>query len=226
MYLPKINRETDPNALNSFMQQHSFATLISNDADNVPFATHLPVLLDTTRGERGTLVAHMARANPHWRHFSAEDASSSDEVLVVFQGPHAYISPSWYASEFSVPTWNYTAVHAYGKPKIVQDGADLRKMLTELVATYEPPMAQASQVESSLVKPWSTDWSDARNEPLLKAIVGFELEITRLEGKFKLSQNKPAADRAGVIKALQQSTDQDERGVADMMSCELANELL
>ena len=207
MYLPRLNQETDRETLYAFMKCHSFATFVTSDANNVPFATHLPVLLDTTRGQQGTLVAHMARANPQWKQFLAGEPSPVQEVLVIFQGPHAYVSPSWYESEFSVPTWNYAVVHAYGIPQIVESGDTLKEMLTELVATFEEPMAE----------PWSANWSDVRNEPLLKAIVGFELEITRLEGKFKLSQNRPAADQIGVIEALEGSENQTERETAALM---------
>ncbi len=202
MYLPRFNSETDQEVLAALMQQNSFATLVTNDPDNLPFATHLPILLDRSRGEYGTLVAHMARANPQWKHFS-----NGKEVLVIFQGPHTYLSPSWYKSEFSVPTWNYAVVHAYGRARIVEENTKLKEMMTKLVAIYEEPMPQ----------PWRIDWQDVRNESMLKAIVGFEVEIIRLEGKFKLSQNKPIADQIGVINALSQSNNATDHEIANMM---------
>ncbi len=203
MYIPKLNRVTDIDQIHALMQQHSFATLVTSDDDGVPFATHMPVKLDSARGPHGTLISHIARANPQWRHFRADQ-----EILIVFQGPHAYISPTWYRGDFNVPTWNYAAVHAYGIPRVVEDPTTLQTMLTDLITTYETPQPQ----------PWSMDWTDARGHQLLKAIVGFELEITRLEGKVKMNQNKSAADQHGVIAALRDSPNENATAVATMMA--------
>ncbi|MEZ4709803.1 MAG: FMN-binding negative transcriptional regulator [Caldilineaceae bacterium] len=205
MYIPKSFVEHDIPTLQTFIQQNAFATVITM-ADSGPFATHMPFVLDPVRGSNGVLISHMAKANPQWRHF-AHMAAQDIDTLVIFQGPHAYISPSWYASEFSVPTWNYTAVHAYGRPVIIEDEQRLQAMLDELVAVYESAMPQ----------PWSVPWSDARYTNLTKAIVGFEMEITRLEGKFKLNQNRPVADQQGVIAQFQDSAHTDERIIAQRM---------
>jgi len=113
MYIPNSHRADDRAQLHGLMRQYNFATLVTQHED-APFATHLPFLLDTERGAHGTLLAHLARANPQWRDFVA-----GREVLVIFQGPHAYISPSWYQVHPSVPTWNYAVVHAYGVPRII-----------------------------------------------------------------------------------------------------------
>jgi len=171
------------------MREHSFGTLISQ-LEGEPFATHLPILLDAERGPCGTLVGHMARANPHWRAFTPEAAES----LIIFQGPHAYISPSWYVAEQAVPTWNYEVVHAYGKPCVLDDPKAVRALLEETVTLFE----------SSMPRPWSTARAgDEYISKLAQAIVAFEMPISRLEGKRKLSQNRPAEDVRGAIDGLQ-----------------------
>jgi transcriptional regulator len=199
MYIPKAFREDDTPTLHTFMQAYSFATLVTQQ-NGVPFATHLPFLLDTVREPHGTLFAHMARANPQW-----QDFKSAQEVLVIFQGPHAYISPSWYEVELSVPTWNYAAVHAYGLPRLIEDREELYKLLKTLIQTHE----------AHFEKPWPFQLSDDYLQKMMRGIAGFEIEITRLEGKFKLSQNRTAAERANVIAALQEST--DTLAVAELM---------
>jgi transcriptional regulator len=191
MYIPKAFREEDVNTLRKLMREYSFATLITQH-EGVPFATHLPFILDAQRGPNGTLLAHMARANPQWHDFVDEQ-----EVLVIFQGPHAYISPSWYEVELSVPTWNYAVVHAYGIPRLIEDGEELYQLLKTLIETHE------AQFE----KPWPFQLSDDYLQKMIRGIVGFEIEIIRLEGKFKLSQNRTEAERENVIGALQESTD-------------------
>ena len=167
----------------------------------VPFATHLPFLLDSQRGPNGTLLAHMARANPQWHDFNSEQ-----EVLAIFQGPHAYVSPSWYEIELSVPTWNYAAVHAYGIPRIIEDSEELYQLLKILIETHE------AQFEN----PWPFQLPDDYLQKMMRGIVGFEIEITRLEGKFKLSQNRTASEREIVIAALQESP--DTQPVAELMT--------
>ena len=184
MYIPKHFHEDNIDVLHAFMQEHSFATLVTQQ-DGIPLASHLPFLLDTERGPYGTLMAHMAYGNPQWRTF--DDAR---EVLVIFQGPHAYISPSWYVDdvESSVPTWNYTAVHAYGIAHLIEDITALYNILQKTVQVNE----------AHFEKPWRLQLPDEYMQKKMQAIVGFEIEITRLEGKFKLSQNRSAKDRASV----------------------------
>ncbi|MDA0813643.1 MAG: FMN-binding negative transcriptional regulator [Verrucomicrobia bacterium] len=194
----------DHATLVAFMRQHSFATIITHDGD-APHATHMPVLYRDscagTGGGKGTLVSHLARANPQWRHFE-----NGQEVLVAFTGPHAYISPAWYTTQPAVPTWNYTAVHVYGIPRLVTEQDQFAAMLEELIEFYESPRKDR----------WSGAMPEDFRDNLMQAIVGFEIEITRIEGKFKLSQNRPA-DSPGVIAALESSADQTEREVAEWM---------
>ena len=178
MYIPATFRETRLDVLHALLRQHSFATLVSL-VDGELFATHLPFLLDPTRGPYGTLRGHMARANPHWQGFE----QATREALVIFQGPHAYISPSWYLTDQAVPTWNYSAVHAYGTPTLVSNWDSVRMLLDDTVQTFESGFAE--------------HWSTARAGEdyiarLGQAIVAFEIPISRLEGKRKLSQNRPS----------------------------------
>lgn len=201
MYSPDHFRVEDRETLYAFIRRHGFATIITHDG-TVPHATHMPVLLEANQGSHGTLVSHMARANPQWRHF--EDGR---EVLVVFTGPHAYVSPAWYASAPAVPTWNYTAVHAYGIPRIITDPERFAQKLHDLVEFYE----------SGRDGRWDGHLPAEFRDKLMHGIVGVEIEITRLEGKFKLSQNRPPADQQRVIAALSASADQTERETARMM---------
>ena len=202
MYIPKAFREDDMKKLHKLMQENSFATLVTQQ-DGVPVATHLPFLLDTGCGPYGTLMAHMARANAQWKSFNGEQ-----EVLVIFQGPHAYISPSWYEVELSVPTWNYAAVHVYGVPEIIEDNAVLYDLLKALIQTHE------DQFE----KPWDFQLPDDYVQKMMRGIVGFEIQITRLEGKFKMSQNRTAVEQQQVIAALRDSQDELSVEVAELMS--------
>jgi transcriptional regulator len=149
----------------------------------------------------------MARANPQWRDFE-ELAKEDGEALVVFQGPHAYISPSWYGAGPAVPTWNYTAVHAYGRPHIVEDPARVRAILEQLVAVQE----------SALDPPWTLDsQTDKYLSGMMRGIVAFEIPIERLEAKAKLGQNKSAAQAAGAAAALARSEDPMARETAALM---------
>ena len=196
MYTPAHFQVHDLGTLHAFIQRHSFATLVSQEG-GVPQATHLPFLLNPTQN---TLISHMARANPQWRHFT------SAEVLVIFTGPHAYISPAWYATQPAVPTWNYTAVHAYGIPRIITQHDRFAQMLHDLVELYE----------SGRPNRWNGQLPPEFRDGLMKGIVGLEIQITRLEGKFKLGQNRPQ-DAPGVIAMLEKSTDQTDRETAQMM---------
>jgi transcriptional regulator len=198
MYSPAHFQVEDRDTLIAFMRRHSFATIVTHDGTQ-PHATHMPVLV---RENEGTLVSHMARANPQWRHFE-----NGQEVLVIFTGPHAYVSPAWYAAQPAVPTWNYTAVHAYGVPRIVSDHEHFAAMLRELIEFYEGPRADR----------WPGEMPAEFRDKLMAGIVGVEIEITRLEGKFKLSQNRSETDKAGVIGALSASADQTDREVAELM---------
>lgn len=184
MYVPKAFAEDDPDRLAALIEAHDFATLFTDGPDG-PFATHLPLLLDRARGPRGTLIGHVARANPHWKSFDGRRG------LAVFAGPHAYVSPRWYASQPAVPTWNYIAVHATGRVRAVEDPAALRATMDALARRYEGE------------GPWTiAGLPEKFTDGMMRGIVGLEFAIEALEGKAKLSQNRSAADRAGVIAAL------------------------
>lgn len=199
MYTPKHFEVHDPNLLFALMERFSFATLVSIE-DGVPVASHLPFVIEPQRGQQGMLISHMARANMQWQTFSDEQ-----EILTIFQGDHTYISPSWYTQQqATVPTWNYMVVHAYGVPRIIDDDAAL-VMLAQVVRKHE----------AAFDAPWLMDHGYA--EKLLRGIVAFEITITRLEGKFKLSQNRSERDQQQVIAALSASTDPIERELARHM---------
>ena len=201
MYVPTSFREHDEQTLADFIARHSFAILLGR-VEGVSFATHMPFLHDR---EQGLLVGHLARANPQWRDLAAAEA------LVVFQGPHAYISPTYYAADFAVPTWNYAAVHVYGAVRVVEEEARLAAIVEQLTERYEGGRSQ----------PWRVDWNDERFGKMLAAIVGIEVEIAKIEGKFKLNQNRPEEDQLGVVAALQDSADEQERALAALMAARM-----
>ena len=207
MYIPKDFALEDREAAFALMKRFDFALVVSAPGGAVA-ASHLPVLLDETRGDNGTLCAHMARANPQWRDFE-KLAADGGEALVVFQGPHAYVSPTWYGGhQPAVPTWNYMAVHAYGRPRIMDDPAQVRGLLERLVATQE----------AGLEPPWSLDGQDeAFVAGMMRGIVAFEIPIARLEAKAKLSQNRTPEQRVGVVAALEANEDPLVRELARQM---------
>jgi transcriptional regulator len=204
MYIPSAFRVADTSKLVAFIQRHSFATLISHDG-TAPFASHLPMLFHPEAGSHGTLLSHMARANPQWQHFA-----SGGEVLAIFHRPHSYISPSWYQTELAVPTWNYATVHAYGVPTVIREHERVVSLLREMVSAYE----------ARFEKPWPGNLPDDYRDKQMRGIVAFEIPVDRIEGKFKLGQNRPAADMQGVFEALSRSSDADARAVARMMLTE------
>jgi transcriptional regulator len=205
MHIPKDFAEHDLDRLKSLLCAHNFATLVSAYQGDIQ-VSHLPFLMDC---ERNTLRAHMARANPQWRTFSPER-----EVLVIFQGPHHYVSPAWYAAHPSVPTWNYAVVHALGRPTLIEDRERLAALVRDLVTHQEAAAAQ----------PWQMDLPADYQDRMLSGIVGFDIEITRLEGKFKLSQNRAAGDRSLVIEALERLGSDDALGIAALMRENLSKE--
>lgn len=200
MYVPPHFAQSDRDTLHGFVERHSFGLLVSQ-LDGQPFATHIPFLLDRTAGEHGTLVGHLARANPQWRDLAGQT------VLAVFAGPHAYISPTWYGAENVVPTWNYAAVHAYGTAEVVDDPDAMLAIVRRSVAVYEAGMP----------RPWPLDPDGRFVDRLLTQIVGFRIRVGRLEGKWKLGQNHPAERRQKVIRALREAGGEDALGVAAMM---------
>lgn len=206
MYQPAHFREDDPQALHALIRAHPFGLLVSQGEDG-PFATHLPFHLEVGGDGRAVLYGHMARANPHWRLFG-EDRS----VLAVFQGPHGYVSPSWYAEKAgAVPTWNYAVVQARGCARVVEDGAEADRILSALTDAQE----------DHLPHPWRlADLEPEAHARLARGLVAFALPVDRLDGKFKLSQNRSAADRAGVTAALERRDDPAARDLARVMSAD------
>ena len=200
MYIPPAFKIDDLPRLHAIMRENNFATLVTG-ADSSLTATHIPILLDAARGKFGTLSGHVAKANTHWQ------ALDGGEALVIFQGPHAYISPSWYTVPAAVPTWNYIAVHAYGTPRRIDDAARVREIISQTVSAYE----------SGFAKPWSIDMRSDFAEKMMTQIVAFEIELTRIEGKAKLNQNRSAADQRGVIEALERSENPVDREIAKRM---------
>jgi transcriptional regulator len=192
MYNPAPFAESRIDVLHAFIRQHPLAALVTYDSGGLE-ATHVPMFLDSQPEPRGLLRCHLARANPQWRILE-----SSPSVLAIFRGAQHYITPSWYATKREhgkvVPTWNYVAVHVWGKAKLFEEQADLLRHLKELT----------DRNESAFAQPWSVD--DAPKDyidALSTAIVGVEISIERIEGKWKASQNRPPADRRGVIEGLE-----------------------
>lgn len=206
MYIPKPHEETDILVLHQLIKAHPFGMLITL-MDGELVANHIPFVLDVERGEYGTLLGHVARANPVWQSFS-----STENALVIFQGTDAYITPSWYPSKHAhgkaVPTWNYAVVHAYGLPRVVEDREWLLQQVTQLTEIHE-----ADQVLPWQVSDAPTDFT----ERLLGAIVGIEIPIAKLLGKWKTSQNRPETDKLGVIAGLLAKGDQSSVQMAEMV---------
>ena len=202
MYIPEFNRQEDRAAILAFMKANPFAILVSN-VDGVPFATHLPLLIDEA-GDEIVIQGHMAKANAHWK-----SMKEGEESLVIFHGPHAYISPTLYEMRESVPTWNYAAIHVYGEPTLFTDEEGLKATLHRMINTFE----------SSYMAQW-TELSEQYQSRMMKHIVGFDIKAKRVEGKFKLSQNRTKGEQARVIQSLNQSEDSNISGVAELMEQE------
>lgn len=206
MYLPQHFREERIPIIHELIRTHSLGALISMGSDGL-MASHVPMLLDPQPGPYGTLRCHLARANPQWRSFSA-----GVPALAIFSGPQHYISPLWYETTAEtgkvVPTWNYAIVHAYGPLRVIEDADWLREMVTSLTNVHEAGFPQ----------PWKVE--DAPAEYIagqLKAIVGIEMPIVRLEGKWKTSQNRPEKDRQRVVSALEAIGEEDAAAMADLV---------
>ncbi|QLC73154.1 FMN-binding negative transcriptional regulator [Pseudomonas sp. LPB0260] len=206
MHTPAIFRQHDLPTLHQQMAASGLATVLSQGANGLQ-ASHLPLLLAPEEGEFGTLYGHFARANPQWR-----DLEGGGEVLAVFQGPDAYVSPGWYPSKAehgkAVPTWNYIAVHAHGRAEVFDDAERLLQLVSRLSEHHEAGRAQPWAVSDA-----PRDYIDA----MLRAIVGFALPIQRLDGQWKLSQNRNQADRQGVHQGLTGSDAHRDRALAARM---------
>ena len=202
MYIPEHFRVRDQAGAIAFMRANPFAILVSNTPEG-PFATHVPVVIRET-GDCVTLRGHVAKANPHWRHLEQQPL-----CLMIFHGPHAYISPSLYNTQEAVPTWNYGAVHTYGNAKLYSAPADLLNILHDLIPTFE--VAYQQQWESL---------GEAYQTRMLGHIVGFEIAVEKLEAKFKLSQNRTPEEQQNVIDALCPASDSAVSGTARLMSAQ------
>lgn len=199
MYIPKHFEEKDRSQLVEFMKEYNFATIV-NSAKKRYWATHIPFLVEELKGDV-ILKTHMAKANPQWANFKVDE-----EVLVIFQEPHAYISPKLYENKVSVPTWNYIAVHAYGIPKILPSIEERVSLLEDTFQVFD----------STFKKQWETLPEDYKNE-LLEGIVAFEVKLTNIEGKYKLSQNRTEGDRERIINKLGEKDDKVKKDIARFM---------
>ena len=201
VYLPPAFAETRSEVLLAHIERHDFGMLVTHGAGG-PIVSQIPFLAEQRDGKL-ILQGHLARPNPQ-----LADLDGTTEALAVFAGPHAYISPSWYEAGPSVPTWNYATVHAYGPARRIDDSDWLRDLVRRLSDRHE-----AREPE-----PWRMqDLPEPYVQSMLKGIVGVEIAVTRLEGKFKLSQNRPAADRPRIVAALERREDADSKAVAALM---------
>jgi transcriptional regulator len=206
MYVPPHFEETRLEVLHELIRARPLATVVTLSADGIN-ANHIPLHLCEQQGRLGALRGHVARSNPMWR-----DRVEDVEALAIFQGAHGYISPSWYPTKREhgkvVPTWNYAVVHAYGPLRVIDDPVWLRELLEVLVRRHE----------ASSIAPWSiSDAPPEFIERMIGSIVGFEIVISRLNGKWEASQNQPAENRAGVVEALKQRGDPTAIEMAELV---------
>jgi len=208
MYLPEQFKESRVEVMHALMREHPLAVLVTLGSDGLN-ANHLPIEIDPEPAPYGTLRGHVARANPVWR-----DYGTDVEALVIFQGTAGYVTPSWYPTKREtgkvVPTYNYAAVHAYGPMRIVEDTAWLRQLVERLTRNFEATRTAPWQVSDA-----PPNYIDAQ----LRAIVGIEIPIARLLGKWKMSQNKSASDRAGVVQGLRAAADQNADPNSAALAC-------
>ena len=205
MYVPKHFAVTDRSQMHEFIKNNGFGILFSHTGAE-PMASHLPFILDEKGPDengsgQGTILGHMARANRQWRY------ADGQQVLVVFHGPHAYVSPTWYQEKDTVPTWNYVAVHATGVFKAVENRAGMEDIVGRITDFYE----------SSQPEPWQADFSTEYSGQMLKRIVAFEIAVTGLHGKWKLNQNHPERRRRLVAAQLRALGGDNERQIAGLM---------
>lgn len=200
MYVPPKFKADDLPAQLALMRAHPFATVITAGEGGSPEINHFPLLVDEREGTVA-LLGHLARANPQWK------AMETGDVTAIFHGPHTYVTPTWYRDPDNVPTWNYAVVHATGRARLIHDFEGIESILSRTVAEFERHEP----------RPWSYALDEPFRRGLVRAIVGFEIEVTRLEGKFKLSQNRAPRDRAGVMEGLARRTDEGSRRVLELM---------
>lgn len=203
MYVPRHFEETRTGALHELIRRHPLGALVASTPNGLD-ANHIPFEIDPSSGPHGVLRCHVARGNPVWRHLSADA-----EVLIIFQGAESYVSPGWYPAKQEhgkvVPTWNYVVVHCYGKPAVTHDAAWLRSMVETLTNTHERERADPWQV---------SDAPDEYINKMLTAIVGIEIPIERIIGKWKVSQNRSVDDRRGVVTGLNDESTPSDAAMA------------
>lgn len=205
MYIPKHFLNEDVAFAGNLIAENAFGLLMSpvGSRAGAPELSHIPMIIVDDGTENGCILGHVAKANPHWHSFDGKSPA-----LAVFSGPHAYISPNWYANEALVPTWNYAAVHVHGMPQAISDDVRVEEILRLLVATFEDDQTGN----------WSVDiLPEGHLGRQLKGIVAFEMPITRYEVKVKMSQNRGVDDIAGAISALKKSDRQNDQSTAEMM---------
>jgi transcriptional regulator len=200
VYIPSHFAQSRREVLTDFIRDHNFGILVTAGPGGM-IASHIPFLYDAEDGAHGTLWAHLARGNPQLK-----DLGVGQDALAIFEGPHAYITPRWYATHPAVPTWNYSIVHAYGTAEPIEDVSQIERLVARL----------ADHHESSAETPWRlADQAEKYRQGMLRGISGFAIRVTRLEGKFKLSQNRDATDRARVIAGLREEGSTE---LADLMA--------
>ena len=197
MYTPKLYREEDREKILEFLKQNNFPALVTYDGE-MPIATHLPVEIIESDDGTLTILGHMSRANPQWRSFDEQ------EVLLIFQGAHTYISPRWY-DHVNVPTWNYMMVHVYGKVRLVE-GEELHSLLSRLVKNHEEPTAYSLE---------ALPQDFVQKE--MNGVVGFAVDVTRIDAGYKLSQNRNDGDHENIIRELEGRGDENSAAVAKSM---------
>ncbi|MDC0598668.1 FMN-binding negative transcriptional regulator [Gammaproteobacteria bacterium] len=203
MYIPKVNEEKNISILHALVTSHPLGTWVTHTHEGL-IVNHIPFMINSTLGENGTLVGHVAKANPIWKQFS-----STENSVIIFQGVETYITPSWYPSKNehgkALPTWNYAVVHAYGLPRIIEDKEWLLNHLNELTDEHESEQAL----------PWKVaDAPEDYIKHMLKGVVGIEIPIAKLEGKWKVNQNKQESDKLGVIEGLLSREDAQSKEMA------------
>lgn len=199
MYIPAHFSFTERHEIAAFMRRYNFATIVTQ-VDGLPFASHLPFVVEESVQGDVRLLAHFAKANPQWKNLEAQTA------LVIFSEPHAYVSPSLYEKEQNVPTWNYVAVHAYGKPKLILDDTAAFALLEKQMHAFE----------KEYLGQWNRLSAEYKNA-MIKGITAFEIPVEKLEAKRKLSQNKSESDRHSVMNHLLESADDASRAIGEMM---------
>ena len=211
MYVPDHFKVDDIGRMHALMRERPFATLVSSGSLGL-IATHLPTVLKTD-GPFGVIECHLARANPHWK-----DLASGAEALMIFHGVDGYITPNWYATKHetqkAVPTWNYATVHAYGRPAIMEDADWKRRHVSELTDQQE-----AIEALRTSARAWAlSDAPEDYVQVMLRGIVGFRFGISRIEGKWKMSQNREARDREGVVEGLKDRAQGEDHAMADLVA--------